>query len=254
MRAGSFQVFRRLRQDVAGWWNKMDQLSDGDATAEDVAARAIGRRLDGTPLAPGACPGDHNEFNYDGDEAGAHTPRYAHIRKMNPRHDEMFRDRSHKLLRRGVPYGPPMDRRNKGAPWPTGMTLDGKPFDPDGPLDRLAEVRNEDGAPGLDAPEPETVVLDWMFDMPRESRTVAFPGDDEGRYLMSIPYWNPARAAGKPVSTTVEYSATHRVEWAKSPQSSWVAVSFDAFWPKTRDSADILIPLGDCDGLCPTDR
>jgi Dyp-type peroxidase family len=112
MRGGSFQVFRRLRQDVAGWWNKMDKLSDKDSTPEDIAAKAMGRRLDGTPLAPDASPSDHNDFTYQGDESGSHTPLYAHIRKMNPRRDEMFRDRSHKLLRRGIPFGPPMDRRN----------------------------------------------------------------------------------------------------------------------------------------------
>ena len=110
MRGGSFQVFRRLRQDVAGWWRKMGKLSDQDSTPEDVAARAMGRRLDGTPLALDAGPGDHNDFTYRGDDTGAHTPLYAHIRKMNPRQDDMFRDRSHKLLRRGIPFGPPMDR------------------------------------------------------------------------------------------------------------------------------------------------
>ena len=111
MRGGSFQVFRRLRQDVAGWWNKMEKLSDNDCTPEDVAAKAIGRRLDGTPLARDANPSDPNDFTYHGDEAGSHT-LYAHIRKMNPRRDDMFRDRSRKLLRRGIPFGSPMDRRN----------------------------------------------------------------------------------------------------------------------------------------------
>jgi Dyp-type peroxidase family len=112
MRGGSFQVFRRLRQDVAGWWHKMEQLSDEDSTPEDVAARAMGRRLDGTPLARNGNPDDNNDFTFEGDESGAHTPLYAHIRKMNPRRDEMFRERSHKLLRRGIPFGPPMDRRD----------------------------------------------------------------------------------------------------------------------------------------------
>ncbi|GID29270.1 Dyp-type peroxidase [Paractinoplanes brasiliensis] len=109
MRGGSFQVFRRLRQDVAGWWDKMEKLSDETTSPEEIAARAVGRRLDGTPLAtPGS--GD-NDFTYADDPDGERTPLYAHIRKMNPRRDEMFRERSHKLLRRGIPYGPPMDRR-----------------------------------------------------------------------------------------------------------------------------------------------
>jgi len=111
MRGGSFQVFRRLRQDVAGWWHKMDKLSDQDSAPEDVAAKAVGRRLDGTPLAPNANSDDLNDFTYQGDEDGTHTPLYAHIRKMNPRCNDVFRERGHKLLRRGLPFGPPMDRR-----------------------------------------------------------------------------------------------------------------------------------------------
>ena len=52
MRDGSFQVFLRLTQDVAGWWDRMDRL--GSEWSEDIAAKAIGRRRDGTPLAPAA--------------------------------------------------------------------------------------------------------------------------------------------------------------------------------------------------------
>jgi hypothetical protein len=129
--------------------------------------------------------------------------------------------------------------------------LDGTPFDPTEPADRLAEVKHEEGIGGLDAPEPDTVVLDWYFDIPRSPRSVDFPGDDEGRYLLSIPYWNPATESGEPVTKHVDYSATHRIDWAKTPQSPWVAVSFDKFYPAERDSADILIPLGACDHLCP---
>ncbi|BBH69204.1 peroxidase [Actinoplanes sp. OR16] len=101
MHGGSFHVFRRLRQDVQGWWDKMAELSDDATPPEEVAARAIGRRLDGTPLAGG----DGDDFTFRGDEDGARTPLYAHIRKMNPRRNEIFRDRSRRILRRGIPYG-----------------------------------------------------------------------------------------------------------------------------------------------------
>lgn len=108
MRNGSFQVFRRLRQDVAGWRRKMEELK-GDRTAADTAAMAVGRLYDGTPLAPNANPRQPNDFTYLGDDSGVFTPLYAHIRKVNPRDDARFRDRSHKLLRRGVPFGPSYD-------------------------------------------------------------------------------------------------------------------------------------------------
>ena len=107
---GSFQVFRRLRQDVAGWWERMGELAGADSTPEEAAARALGRRLDGTPLAPGARPDEQNDFSYRDDASGAHTPLHAHIRKMNPREDDVFRDRGHKMLRRGIPFGPRFDR------------------------------------------------------------------------------------------------------------------------------------------------
>jgi Dyp-type peroxidase family len=103
MWGGSFQVFRRLRQDVAGWWDKMEKLSGPGETAETVAARAMGKKLDGTSLAP-------KGTDFADDPAGTHTPLYSHVRKMNPRQDEVFRDRSHRILRRGIPYGPVMDR------------------------------------------------------------------------------------------------------------------------------------------------
>jgi Dyp-type peroxidase family len=105
MRGGSFQVFRRLRQDVAGWWERMGQ-------SEDAAARALGRRLNGTPLAPGVDEEKPNDFDYRDDADGTHTPLHAHIRKVNPRDDSVFRDRSRKMLRRGVPFGPRFDRAN----------------------------------------------------------------------------------------------------------------------------------------------
>jgi Dyp-type peroxidase family len=103
MRDGSFQVFRRLRQDVAGWQAKMAALSRWGTASADVTAKAVGRRPDGTPLARTAA--ELNDFTYQDDEQGRNTPLYAHIRKMNPRDDEVFRDRSRKLLRRGIPFG-----------------------------------------------------------------------------------------------------------------------------------------------------
>ncbi|GAA0449361.1 hypothetical protein Ade02nite_58310 [Paractinoplanes deccanensis] len=109
MRGGSFQVFRRMNQDAAGWWRHMGGNGDD---AESAAAKALGRSLDGTPLEPGATPQDQNDFSYGSDESGRHTPLYAHIRKMNPRADDVFRDRGHKMLRRGITFGPAFDREN----------------------------------------------------------------------------------------------------------------------------------------------
>ncbi|WP_250030763.1 Dyp-type peroxidase [Paractinoplanes maris] len=112
MRGGSFQVLRRLEQDAEGWWKQMEKLRGKGESAEDVAARVMGRRLDGTPLAkPDATRENRNDFTFDSDPDGDQTPRYAHIRKVNPRDNMVFRDRIHKMLRRGIPFGELFDRK-----------------------------------------------------------------------------------------------------------------------------------------------
>jgi Dyp-type peroxidase family len=102
MRDGSFQVFLRLNQDVAGWHTEMGRL--GAELAEDLAAKVIGRQSDGTPLAKGGT--GLNDFDYADDLLGNDTPRFAHIRRANLRDDDVYNDRSHRLLRRGIPFGP----------------------------------------------------------------------------------------------------------------------------------------------------
>ncbi|MGW3045689.1 Dyp-type peroxidase [Kitasatospora sp. NPDC001159] len=117
MKNGSLQVVRRLRQDVPGW-NKA--VADGvkqftgtmDATR--LGACLVGREKDGAPLAPpcGAVTGlgsDRNDFDYENDPIGQHTPWIAHIRRTHPRAFAGIVDdkpKSHRLMRRGIPYGP----------------------------------------------------------------------------------------------------------------------------------------------------
>jgi hypothetical protein len=155
------------------------------------------------------------------------------------------------LFRRVQAVSPPPDR--DGDRWQTGMTLDGRPFDPQDEHDRerLGDVQGQEGASSLDVPEPEKIVLDLWFDVPREQQTGSVPEPDRGRYLLSIPYWKPRNPSGAAVPRTIEYSATHRMDWARRPEDDWVAVSFDAFWPPERDSADLIVLLGDCDERCP---
>jgi hypothetical protein len=152
------------------------------------------------------------------------------------------------IYRRLQAASPPPSRQ--GAAWQTGMTLDGRPFDPAGPTSRLADVRRDPGAPSLGTPEPETVVADQWFSIPRKKHTIAFPGTDSGRYLLSVDYWNPLQQSGAPVTEEVDYHVTQRIKWARRPQHDWVAVSFEAFWPPERDSTDLLIPIGPCPQDC----
>jgi Dyp-type peroxidase family len=123
---GSFQVLRRLAQDVPGWWAQMRQaqdLNDFEGGADRLAAKAVGRWRSGSPLAqapnrdrPSARTRDKiNNFEFEAkgpgqhpptedDPEGSRTPRFAHIRKTYPRADR-FDDDQHRIMRRGIPYG-----------------------------------------------------------------------------------------------------------------------------------------------------
>nr|WP_042189989.1 Dyp-type peroxidase [Kibdelosporangium sp. MJ126-NF4]CEL19024.1 Peroxidase [Kibdelosporangium sp. MJ126-NF4]CTQ95174.1 Peroxidase (EC 1.11.1.7) [Kibdelosporangium sp. MJ126-NF4] len=129
-RNGSFQVVRRLAQDVPAWWaqagaarRQLDkegiELPPGTGT-EWLAARAVGRWRSGASVAhnpnaePPTKPGapDDNLISYVGDDEGHTTPHFAHIRKTNPR-DGIGGDftpaDTRRIIRRGIPYGQPFD-------------------------------------------------------------------------------------------------------------------------------------------------
>ncbi len=139
MTDGSFQVWRRLEQDVPGFWSQVtSQLQAQNpalpptdpATEDQLAARLMGRWRSGTPVdaAPNADdrsardPQDDNDFNFSGraadgsldvpgiapsiQDAGLRCPVDAHIRKMNPRNGG---EASRRIIRRGVPFGLPFD-------------------------------------------------------------------------------------------------------------------------------------------------
>ncbi|HUY24495.1 MAG TPA: Dyp-type peroxidase [Candidatus Saccharimonadales bacterium] len=121
---GSFVVFRRLTQDVAGFRNLaaagVPEASPAP-TAAEMGAKLIGRWPSGAPieLFPHGDPGPGNEgswndflFDANEDTNGATCPVWAHIRKANPR-DEVPAGGpddplGHRMIRRGIPFGPPL--------------------------------------------------------------------------------------------------------------------------------------------------
>ena len=138
---GTFNAFRVLKQDVAGFEAYLDTaaqdllgqatiaellplgpdaigkgLSPHAALREVVAANMCGRwRRNGTPLAlspdtPNPSPAvDLAKFDYVGD---SRCPYGAHIRRCNPRGGHIVQrvaNNSRRLVRRGVPYGPSYD-------------------------------------------------------------------------------------------------------------------------------------------------
>lgn len=129
---GSFLVFRRLRQDVNGFWNFIRKTSKAiNLSPEQLASKFVGRWDSGAPLAnyPDNDPNspkaaDDNDFefvlNHEGetdDPRGIKTPRFAHIRKVYPRDDGLSTPNKndeesdkHRILRRGIPYGKQMSQ------------------------------------------------------------------------------------------------------------------------------------------------
>ncbi|MCJ9429329.1 Dyp-type peroxidase [Kordiimonas marina] len=105
---GSFLVLRKLAQDVDLFRGYLTEQAGklGD-NADDIAARMVGRRRDGTPLIKGK---NDYDFTYAGDPEGRVCPMGAHLRRANPRDSfgaqfgSALVDR-HRILRRAITYG-----------------------------------------------------------------------------------------------------------------------------------------------------
>jgi Dyp-type peroxidase family len=129
---GSYLVFRRLRQDVAGFHRF---LADGAAaqgvSVEQFGAKLVGRYTSGAPLErtddqperfdpskrdpsvkdPSILDATRiNNFEFGEDADGDLVPRAAHIRKAYPRDARTptggeADTQTHRIIRRGIPYG-----------------------------------------------------------------------------------------------------------------------------------------------------
>lgn len=107
---GSYLVFRKLEQDIAGFSAHCSHLGAAIGDSSDRAgAMVIGRNQNGTPVAGsidlGSPRDDLNNFIYD-DGGSNHLacPFQAHVRKMNPRVDDPMA-RARRIARRGIAYG-----------------------------------------------------------------------------------------------------------------------------------------------------
>jgi Dyp-type peroxidase family len=116
-RNGTYVVFRKLHQDVAGFRRYLRAHSTTPAEEELLAAKLVGRWRSGAPLALapdrddpelGADPLRNNDFTYRAeDERGLRCPIGSHIRRMNPRDAVVTGEvRLHRMIRRGTSYGP----------------------------------------------------------------------------------------------------------------------------------------------------
>jgi len=129
---GSFVAYRKLEQDVTGFWRFLGDESlraHGSPDAEYMvwlASKMVGRWPSGAPLmlapdADVAALGASDDFEYGSDPDGLRCPIGAHIRRSRPRDDlkpypaDQSRHMSdaHRLLRRARVYG--------SAPGPRGI-------------------------------------------------------------------------------------------------------------------------------------
>jgi len=126
-RNGSYLVYRKLQQNVAGFWQFMKREAERiDGRAEParmiwVAAKCVGRWPSGAPLAltPNADDArlaNRDDFLYAGDAHGFACPMGAHVRRTNPRdmlppypaQQSLNMSKAHRILRRGRVYGAPL--------------------------------------------------------------------------------------------------------------------------------------------------
>lgn len=114
---GTFMVWRKLEQDVALFRRWVQDAARGDPHEEEwVKAKVVGRWANGDSLVrspDGHDPGPgRNRFRYARDARGLRCPLGAHVRRANPRDAlgwRTERTKRHRLLRRGMPYGPPLE-------------------------------------------------------------------------------------------------------------------------------------------------
>ena len=126
---GSFAVFKMIATDVVGF-EKLLRSNKDRIDPERLAAKICGRWRNGVPLAlspetdqptGGVAPEQLNDFDYvnsdgSGDPKGLGCPVGAHIRRINPRGQPVNgqghpggSNNTHRLIRRGMPYGPAYD-------------------------------------------------------------------------------------------------------------------------------------------------
>ena len=126
---GSFAAFKQVETDVVGFEDFL-QANKDRIDPELLAAKICGRWRNGVPLAlspdtdtpaDGISPDQLNNFGYvhadgSGDPRGIRCPVGGHIRRVNPRGQPVAgqgvpggSNNSHRLIRRGLPYGPTYD-------------------------------------------------------------------------------------------------------------------------------------------------
>ena len=116
---GSYFALRKLQERVAEFRAYVADIAGlYGTTPEAIAAKMVGRWQSGASLvaAPdrddpdlAKDPSRNNDFHYTKDPKGERCPFGAHVRRANPRDDptgpSIRQVRSHRIIRRALPYG-----------------------------------------------------------------------------------------------------------------------------------------------------
>ncbi|MBV1859194.1 MAG: Dyp-type peroxidase [Nannocystaceae bacterium] len=117
---GSYFALRKLSENVASFRDYLAGSAKVSGLSQELlAAKMVGRWRSGAPLvlapkhdepALATDPARNNDFHYRDDAKGHACPFGAHIRRANPRDDPSgpteLQVRSHRIIRRALPYGP----------------------------------------------------------------------------------------------------------------------------------------------------
>jgi Dyp-type peroxidase family len=121
---GSFLAFRILAQDCPAFQKLLDDAPvKFGISGEKLAAKMVGRWRNGVPLElspesdtpdPALPPEDLNKYDYLDDLRGYRCPVGSHMRRNNPRSSPIAGGSglTHRIVRRGLPYGPVFDPAN----------------------------------------------------------------------------------------------------------------------------------------------
>lgn len=124
-RHGSFVVYRKLRQDVVGFWAFMKEEAIRAGRGADpaymvwLASKCVGRWPSGAPMVLSPAQddprlSDSDDFLYASDADGLACPLGAHVRRTNPRDvikpypqaQSLSMSEAHRVIRRGRTFGP----------------------------------------------------------------------------------------------------------------------------------------------------
>ena len=153
----------------------------------------------------------------------------------------------------------PPPSRVDNLPWEFGIRVndpveeEGRPLDPAAADASWKEqgVFQVKGVPSLDQPDPGDILVDtWLTVCAAKDdpTTVRFTKETDSRGFLSGWYPQPELDKGGEALVPVHYYGKYHLRWPNTlPRSSWLAISFDRFWPPERESVEYIAQVGECD-------